>query len=167
MRCAVDITVRAGKGYLPTLHKSEKHHLYVPREPVLVAELTPEGLAAAIRQKLAEGNPPIELPEDRAEFSKWWKEATRGKGKSSPVVKAAGVKSWKEFGQKARAYSIGWTDNRIIVDMSKPFERGGFLYDPKKAREFPPDTPLEQIVEVLLEDMRSIPELWEVETGPK
>lgn len=166
MRCAVDITVRASKAYFPTLYKSEKHHLSVAREPVLVAELTPESLIAAIQQKLQEGNPPIELPEDREEFSRWWKEAMRG-GKRAPELKAAGVRSWKEFGRNARAYVIDWTDEKIIVQMSEPFKRGGFLYDPKKTREFPPDTPLEQIVEVLLADMRSIPELWEVETGPK
>lgn len=155
MRSSVSMTVRQGKAYLPTLYRSEKYHLYARREPVLVADLTLEGLLAAIEHMKVRGNPSIELPEDPEEWRRWVREAKR----RGPELKAAGVKSWKEFGQKARAYEIDWTDEKVIVQMSKPFAKGGFTFDRRGTLEFPPDTPLRTIVKVILADIQSNPEL--------
>lgn len=155
MRCSVSITVRQGKAYLPTLYRSEKYHLHASREPVLVADLTLESLLAAIEHMKARGNPSIELPEDPEEWRRWVRKAMR----QGPELKAAGVKSWKEFGQKARAYGIDWTDEKVIVHMSEPFAKGGFTFNRSGTLEFPADIPLRTIVEVILANIRSNPEL--------
>ena len=157
-RVEIDITARSGKAYLPTLYRDEKHRLYFAREPVLVVDLTSEGLAGlveAVRRKIEESNPDIEVPDLQKAFKR--------KG-VPPVAKAAGFKSWRSFAKKARTYGISFLEEKIIVEMSGPATSGGaFLYDPKKTREFPPGTPLEEVVRVIWEDICSTPELWEEE----
>ncbi len=156
-----DIFVRSGKAYLPTLYFNERHHLHFAREPVLVVDLTSEAafeaLVEAVRKKMEEGNPLMEVPEDPEEFRRWLKKMKS----TSSVAKAAGFKSWRPFAKKARAYHMGFLEDKIIVDMSGPSKGGWLVYDPKKTREFPPDTPLEEVVRVIWEDICSTPELWE------
>ena len=157
----IDITVRSGKAYLPTLYFNKRHHLHFAREPVLVVDLTSEAafeaLVEAVRKKIGEGNPLMEVPEDPGEFRRWLKKIKS----TSSVAKAAGFKSWRPFAKKARAYGISFLEDKIIVTMSGPSKGGWLVYDPKKTREFPPDTPLEEVVRVIWEDIRSTPELWE------
>ena len=158
---SIDITVRSGKAYLPTLYFNERHRLNFAREPVLVVDLTSEAafeaLVEAVRKKMEEGNPLMEVPEDPGEFRRWLKKIKS----TSPEAKAAGFKSWRPFAKKARAYHIGFLEDKIIVTMSGPPKGGWLVYDPKKTREFPPDTPLEEVVRVIWEDICSTPELWE------
>ncbi len=151
-RVEIDITIRSGKAYIPTLYRDEKHRLYFSQEPVSVVDLAFESLLEAIRKKMEEGNPPIEVPNVQ-EFLK--------KRSIPPVTKAAGFKSWRSFIKKARAYGISFLEDKILVTMSSPSKGGWLVYDPKKTREFPPDTPLEEVVRVIWEDICSTPELWE------
>ncbi|MGB9873300.1 MAG: hypothetical protein ACPLYD_16785 [Anaerolineae bacterium] len=151
-RVEIDIIIRSGKTYIPTLYREEKHRLYFPQEPVLVVDLAFESLLEAIQKKMEEGNPPIEVPNVR-EYRK--------RNPVPPEAKAAGFKSWRPFAKKARAYGISFLEDKIIVTMSGPSKGGWLVYDPKKTREFPPDTPLEEVVRVIWEDICSIPELWE------
>ena len=44
----IDITVRSGKAYLPTLYFNKRHHLHFAREPVLVVDLTSEAAFEAL-----------------------------------------------------------------------------------------------------------------------
>lgn len=158
-RIEIEITIRSGKAYIPTLYRDEKHRLYFSKEPVLVVDLALESMLEAIRKKMEEGNPPIETPEDPEEFRRWLKKSKS----TSPEAKAAGFKSWRPFAKKARAYGISFLEDKIIVTMSGPSRGGWLVYDPKKTREFPPDTPLEEVVRVIWEDICSTPELWEEE----
>jgi len=154
---SVGLDVRSRKAYLPTLYFDERYRLYFSREPVLVVDLALEGLKGlveAIRKKMEEGNPPIEVP-DLQEFLK--------RKEVPPEAKAAGFKSWRSFAKKARSYGIDFLEDKIIVTMSGPSKGGRLVADPKKTREFPPDTPLEEVVRVIWEDICSTPELWEEE----
>jgi len=45
--------------------------------------------------------------------------------------------------------------------MSRLDKQGRWEWDPAKTRTFPADTPLPDIIAVILEDMRSRPELWQ------
>ncbi len=152
---SIGIIVRSKKAYLPTRYFEERHLLYFSREPVLIVNLMFEGLGGlveAVRKKMEEGNPPIEVP-NLQEFLK--------RKEVPPEAKAAGFKSWRSFAKKARSYSINFLEDRIIVTMSGPSRGGWLVADPKKTREFPPDTPLEEVVRVIWEDICSTPELWE------
>lgn len=152
---SIGIDVRSCKAYLPTLYFEKRHRLYFSQEPVLVVDLKSkglDGLIEAVRKKLEEGNPPIEVP-NLQEFLK--------RKELPPEAKAAGFKSWRSFAKKARSYGIDFLEDKIIATMSGPSKKGGLVADPKKTREFPPDTPLEEVVRVIWEDICSIPELWE------
>ena len=149
---SIGIIVRSQKAYLPTRCFEERHKLYFSCEPVLVVDLIFDALVEAIRKKLEEGNPLIEVP-NLQEFLKL--------KKAPPEAKAAGFRSWRSFVKKARAYGINFLEDKIIVTMSGPSKGGWLVYDPKKTKEFPPDTPLEEVVRVIWEDIRSTPELWE------
>jgi hypothetical protein len=154
-RIVVSIVIRSKKAYLPTLYRSEKHRLYFDQEPVLIVDLLFEDLVEAVKKKIEEGNPPIEVPEDLKERERWLKKVR------SILPKAARLKSWRAFVKKARSYSITFLEDKIIVTMSGPAKGGWLVVDPKKTREFPPDTPLEEVVRVIWEDICSTPELWE------
>lgn len=157
MKHSLNMTVRRGKAYLPTVYWNEKYGLYLPREPVMVVDLTPESLKTAVEQSIKRGNPSIDLSPEPDETKIFIREARR----PAPELKAAGVKSWKQFGQQARAYAIIWTEEVVYVQMSRPFEKGGFTYDTAGTHKLPPDTPLETIVGMIMDHIRSIPELLE------
>lgn len=154
---AVGMIVRSRKAYLPAIHFSEKHRLYFDQEPVLVVDLVFEELVKTVRKKMEEGNPPIEVPEDLKERERWLRKIR------SILPRAAGFRSWRAFARKGRAYGISFLEDKITVDMSGPLKGSWFVYDPKKTREFPPDTPLEEVVRPIWEDICSILELWEEE----
>jgi len=149
---SIGIIVRSRKAYLPTRCFEERHKLYFSCEPVLVVDLIFSALVEAVQKKLEEGNPPIEVPN-----LQWFLK----RKKVPPEAKAAGFRSWRSFVKKARSYSINFLEDKTLVTMSGPSKGGWLVADPKKTREFPPDTPLEEVVRVIWEDICSTPELWE------
>jgi len=74
-RIEVSIVIRSKKAYLPTLYRSEKYRLYFDQEPVLIVDLLFEDLVEAVKKKIEEGNPPIEVPEDLKERERWLKKS--------------------------------------------------------------------------------------------
>ncbi len=57
------------------------------------------------------------------------------------------------------SYTIVWTDKEVRLDISHLDKKGRWENDPKKIRVLPPETPLEDIVSLILADVRSRPEL--------
>jgi hypothetical protein len=157
MKRAVEIYVRQARAYLPTMFRIEKQRLWFRRDPVLVVDPTSDALATAIERIRDNENHPIELPDDPSELRAWLHDSA----KSTPEPRAAGVKSWKAFGQNARAYTVVWTEDQILVQMSGPFDNNdsSFPWDPAKTKWFSLGTPISTIVDMLVQDMRSIPEL--------
>lgn len=147
----VDIVVYRGKAYLPALGQFPSG-IYTAIEPVQVAQLTMDDLASAARKILERGISP--LPEVTAE--EW-------RRRSDPLLKATKVRNWKELGRNGLSYGITWTDQHICVDMSYRDKQGRWQNDPAKVRTFPLDTPLEDVLAVILEDIRARPELQSVE----
>lgn len=143
----VDIVVYRGKAYLPTLGQFPSG-IYAAIEPVQVAKLSVDDLVDATKKALARGI--SQLPEVTAE--EWRK-------RSDPILKATKARSWKELGRIGTSYGMSWTDQNIRVDMSYRDKRGRWQNDPAKERTFPLDTPLEDVLAVILEDIRSQPEL--------
>lgn len=143
----VVIYVWRGKAYLPVQAQIESG-AFIGIEPVYTAELNAEELLAAVERVLAAGHP--RLPDPTRE------EMRRRK---DPVLAATGARSWKELARTGAAYTIGWTDKEIRLDMSRLDKKGRWEWDSAKTRIFPPDTPLRDIIAVILEDIRSRPEL--------
>lgn len=147
LRALVGIYVRHGKAYLPVIAQMESGP-FLDIEPVYRVDLHPEALVGAIQHVLAAGHPRRPDP-TRDEL----------RPSNDPVLKATGARSWKELARTGASYSITWTDDAIRVEMSRLDRKGRWEWDPAKRRWFPPDAPLDAIVAVILEDIRSRPEV--------
>lgn len=145
--------VRRGKAYLAVDAHMEGGG-YLAIEPVFTAELTVDSLTAAFEQVIAEGNPEIPTP-TKEEMQR----------REDPILKAAGVRSWKELAKGGAAYTILWEEDTITLYISRLDRKGRFEVDPAKTRTFAKDTPLRTIVEAILEDVHSRPELLERDSG--
>lgn len=145
----VGIYVWRGKAYLPVKARIESG-FFMDIEPVYTAGLDAEELLSAVEKVLAAGHPCLPDP-TREEMRQ----------RKSPVLAATGARSWKELARTGASYSIDWTEQEIQVYMSRLDKQGRWEWDPAKTRIFPPDTPLPDIIAVILEDMRSRPELWQ------
>jgi hypothetical protein len=142
------IVIRQSKGYLPTLGQIEGGP-YMAIEPVYTVNLTVDELTDAFEKVIAAGHP--QIPEPTKE------EMQRRK---DPILKAAGVKSWKALAKCGATYSIEWGEDFITLYISRLDRKGRFEVDPTKTRTFSKGTPLRTIVEAILEDAHSRPELW-------
>lgn len=88
-------------------------------------------------------------PKTREEFQR----------RKDPVLASTKARSWKQLARNGASYTVGWTANEIRIDMSRLDKKRRWENDPEKVRILPPDTPLEKIVEVTLEDIKTRPEL--------
>lgn len=144
----VGIYVWRGKAYLPVEAQYESG-IFVDIEPVYTANLNIVEMLAAVEAVLSAGHPLLLMP-TREEMQQ----------RKDPVLAAIKARNWKELAKTGAAYTIDWTDKEIRVDMSRLDRKGRREYDPEKARVFPPDAPLSEIIAVVLEDVRSRPEVW-------
>jgi hypothetical protein len=143
----VSIYIHKGKAYIPTLAKTE-WGVYINTDPVSVSNLGMEDLIAVIQYMFEKGNPIIPQP-SREEI----------KNLPQPLLKAAKVSSWKQLAQGGTTYSIYWKPEGIFLDFFKKDEKGRFITDISKGQKFAPETNLQQIVQIILEDIQSHPEL--------
>lgn len=141
------IVVWRGKAYLP-VRGQFKSGIRVDLEPVYTADLNVDDLVSAAHKVLAHGV--AELGDLRPD--EW-------RGGKDPILAAAKASSWRAVVRSGTAYSLGWSDKGIRLDMALPGKGSGWEYDPAKVRIFPPETPLADIMAVILEDIRSRPEL--------
>ena len=142
-----NLLVRRGKGYLPT-QALIVGGPYVLVEPVHVAKLDVEDIMQALTQVIALGHP---------RFPNFTKEEWQKR--KDPVLQAAGVRSWKELAKGGASYAIEWHEEGITLYMSRLDPKDRFETDPAKTRTLPKNVPLELIVEAVLDDVRSRPEL--------
>lgn len=145
----VGIYVWRGKAYLPVQAQFESG-VFVDVEPVYVTGLSMEELLSSVKKVLAAGHPRLPNP-TREEMQQ----------RKDPVLAVTKARNWKELARTGASYTIGWTDEQIRVDMSRLDRKGRWEYDPEKMHTFPPDTPLQEILTVILEDIRSRPQVWQ------
>jgi hypothetical protein len=153
MVVVVDVIVRRGKGYIPTQGQTEAG-FYIGIEPVYTVNLNVEDVLGAFEQVIAAGHPRVPTPTQE----EW-------RTREDPILKAAGVRSWKRLAQGGASYTIDWQEDTVALYVSRLDHKGRFEVDPAKTRTFPKTTPLRIIVEVILDDVRSRPELLETDSG--
>jgi|WetSurSiteA1Bulk_404760.scaffolds.fasta_scaffold44919_2 hypothetical protein len=73
--------------------------------------------------------------------------------RKSPILLATGARSWKELAKTGYSYSIDWPEQHVRIDMSRLDKHGRWEFDPNKTRVLPPDTALEDIVDIILNDV--------------
>jgi hypothetical protein len=143
------IFVRQGKAYLPVMALTE-HGVLIGIEPVHTADLTLEALLIALEKVSSAGHPRIPHPT---------REEWRYLSRRDPILRAAGVKSWRAFSQYSVVYTIGWTEQAVVIYISHLDHLGRTDYASAKKLTFPRDAPFRTIVEAILKDIRSRPEL--------
>lgn len=148
---SVGIVVWRSKAYFPCQGRFPSG-IYADIEPVYAAELELGDFITTAQRVMARGI--SELPEVTAE--EWRK-------RPDPILKATKARSWKELARAGASYGVDWTDQHVRVDMSYRDKQGRWQNDPAKVRMFPLDTPLEDVLAVILEDIRSRPELQATE----
>lgn len=144
----VGIYVWRSKAYVPTQARYESG-IFVDVEPVYIAALITDQMTQAVQAVKDAEHIRLPDPETREEFLR----------RKDPVLAATKARSLKELAQKGASYTVGWTENEVRIDMSRLDKRGRWEYDPEKVQTLPPDTPLEKIVEIILEDIKTRPEL--------
>jgi hypothetical protein len=144
----VGIYVWRGRAYVPAQAQFESG-IFVDVEPVYIAALVTDEMTQAVQAVKDAGHIRLPDPETREEFLR----------RKDPVLAATKARSWKELAQKGASYTVGWTENEVRIDMSRLDKKGRWEYDPAKVRILPPNTALEEIVEIILEDIKTRPEL--------
>ena len=143
------LIVRKRKGYVPVMAKN-RDGAYILVDPIYCVNLDAEEITGALEKAIAAGHPPF--PDVTAE--EWRKRV-------DPTLKAAKVKSWKKLAQGGASCALDWARDEVTVFMSRLDRQGRFVDDPAKKRVLPKDTSLRELVEIIMEDIRSRPELWE------
>jgi hypothetical protein len=141
------VYVRRDKAYVPTLARTDVG-VYLTVDPVYTVSLSVDELAQAIERVLSAGNPRIPHPTlDKIDHL------------PQPVLKAAKVGSWTKLAQGGTSYSILMHPEGATLYFSKLDEKGRFVTDISKTRQFPPATDVRDIVQAILDDVHSRPEL--------
>jgi hypothetical protein len=137
------IIIRNGKAYMPVMGKTDSG-LFVNTEPVFICDLFIEEMTQNLQKVKEAGHPYIQIlsPEDR-------------KKHSDLMLKATGAKSWKELARTGFSYTIEWSDKGTLIEMSRLDKQGRWEYDLEKARRLPLETPLRDLVQIILEDVKS------------
>lgn len=142
------IYVWKGKAYIPT-HAQYESGIFVDIDPIYITELKPSEMIQAIKSVKEAGHKCIPDPNSREEFLK----------RKDPVLTATKAKSWKQLARNGASYTIGWTEKQIRIDMSCLNKKGVWEYDLGKVKLLLPDASLEQIVGIILEDIKTRPEV--------
>lgn len=150
-RRSVSIIIWQGKAYLPCQARIEAG-MWMDIEPVYVSDIDLSGLKVTVEKVLSFGHPLLPTPSQEDV-----------KGMKSPLLVATKARSWKELARAGASYGVDWTDQHVRVDMSYRDKQGRWQNDPAKVRTFPLDTPLEDVLAVILEDIHSRPELQATE----
>ncbi len=150
MEVRATVLVRRGKAYLPTVTITQAgfdHYM----DPVYVADLNVPSLAAKLEVVKSAGNPRVPTPS---------LEELNHPKQHDPLFRAVGVGTWRKLEEGGAMYAIRWSEKGVRVYVTTPGKRlGDFRYDEDRERNLPPDTPVEEVARVILEDVRSRPEL--------
>lgn len=153
MTVCASIVVRKGLAHIPVQGRIESGG-YLDMEPVHTVHITAAEVVRALQAAITLSHPKV-----RIRSTKEWR------ARKDPVLEAAGVGSWKQLALGGATYTIEWHGDAVTVYMSRLDDKGRFVEDPAKTRTFPEDTALRTLVEAILDDVQSRPELLGYEAG--
>ena len=148
MEEAVSIFFYKGRLFIPTFGVTQSG-IQLAIEPVYVAEFDRDSLVQAIQAVREAGLPEVEeMP-----YSEYRKQ--------DPILKATKARSWKALAREGLAYSIYWPPeaDEVQIILPKVDKKGRFAPLMKEDKvwrivHFPKDTPIEELAEFILEDIR-------------
>jgi hypothetical protein len=140
----MDISLRLYKGvvHIPTPCRVEGDGFYVADTPLdSVPVKQTEQLRRAIVTAIGRGNPPISRDQARAMIH----------GKDDPLLKAIGARSWYILDRQTEGlWGIVEKDGLYQIRVDQPMEPRGWHEDRTKRVEFPPDTPVDDVIDRLI-----------------
>lgn len=136
------LTFKNGKSYIPVLGRTDSG-LYFETEPVFICDIDLDEIKTIIDKLQIIGHPYIQIlkKEDRMKEEK-------------KLLYIYGERSWKELAKKGFSYTLSW-GNQLVITFSRLDKQGRWEYDPEKTRLFPIETPLEEIIQVIIDDYHS------------
>jgi hypothetical protein len=142
------IYISRGKAYIPLIAKSDVG-VYFEIEPIQIVDLKFDDLLVVIRHALNDDSPIIPHPS-----------LDEQKVLAKPMLTAAKVRSYKQFVQTSRLYSIWQYLDRIELHLFERVKKGtGYYSDLSQALKFSLNSDLSEIVRALLADIKEHPEL--------
>jgi len=143
------VVIRRGKFYIPTVERWGTIY-YTSTNPVFVGELDSSAIVAIITNLQRSGH--VEHP---------WPEEGMKNEPRSPILKAAGVRGFKQLGDGGAEYNILYEKEQIRLLMYHILDPAKHARSIREKREliFPLDTPIASIVEAIMQDAAEHPEL--------
>ena len=138
----MDILLRLYKGivHIPTLYLSGFFIKDAPIDSVPVTQT--EGLRQAILNAMERGNPPLSRDEANARLGQ----------KDHPLLRATGARSWHALDRQTQGlWSIDEKDGVYQIRVDQPMQPRGWHEDKTKRVEFPPGTPVENVIARLID----------------
>jgi len=145
MKVRASILFWKGNAYLPTMAPYE-YGGWVKIGPVIITSPNMENLVPAIEENMKINMKQQTVMGDDVDNS------------VDPILDATKARSWYKLAETGASYLINWTDDQIKVYMTLPGKKNKFQLDNDKTQELPADTHIEDILTVILDDLKSRPE---------
>jgi hypothetical protein len=140
----IGVYIYQGKAYIPTIAQYVSG-IFVDIDPIHLSSIDSQSLTLSMRLAKKAGHKQLPDPKSREEF------LARG----DPVLAATKARSWKQLARSGVAYNITWVSEHVRIEMTLLNKKGVWEFDPSKTKILPPDTPMERIAEIILEDFHS------------
>jgi hypothetical protein len=144
MNVSVSILIWKGNAFIPTLAPHE-YGGKLSVDPVIITTPDLENLIPAIEESIERN------------LNQKTIQADRDVDNGDPILSATKARSWYKLAETGASYLISWTDDQIIVYMSMEGKKNKLQFDKDKIQEFPSNTKLENILQVILDDLKSRP----------
>jgi|SRR5580704_8892639 hypothetical protein len=128
--------------HIPTSYLVERDGFFFENSPLESAPVEQtERLRHAILMAIGRGNPPISLSKYRSLSG----------SKNSVLLHATGARSWYDLDRQMKGvWSLAEKDGAYQIRVDKPMQPRGWHEDKMKRVEFPPGTPVEDIITRLI-----------------
>ena len=137
----VSLRLHKGVVQIPTSYFVERDGFFVTNAPLesVPVEQT-EQLRQAILVTIERGNPPITRDQARDLLH----------SKDDPLLKAAAARSWYVFDRQTKGLWSIDKNGVYEIRVNQPMETHGWHEDKTKRVEFPPGTPVEEVIDRLI-----------------
>jgi len=138
----ISLLLHNGVVHIPTSYLVERKGFFFENSPLgsVPVEQT-ERLRQAILTAMGRGNPPISLSKFKSLSG----------SKNSVLLRATGARSWYDLDRQIKGlWSMAEKDGVYKIRVKQPMETHGWHEDKTKRVEFPPGTPVDEVIERLI-----------------
>ncbi len=138
----ISLLLHGGIVYIPTSYRVERKGFFfenAPIESVSVNQIPK--LREAIVRAIGRGNPSISLNQYKSLSS----------SKRSVLLEATGTRSWDVLDRQINGlWSVTEIDGQYVIRVKQPMQPRGWHEDKTKRVQFPPGTPVEDVIDRLI-----------------